>query len=63
MIRFLINNDVVELNEARADLTLLQFIREHRKKTGTKEGCAAGDCGACCRWVRNLDAGTGDNST
>ena len=37
MIRFLINNDVVELNEARADLTLLQFIREHRKKQAQKK--------------------------
>ncbi len=47
MIRFLIDQDIVELNNTRADLTLLQYIREHRKKTGTKEGCAAGDCGAC----------------
>jgi xanthine dehydrogenase small subunit len=47
MIRFLINQESVELDDIKADLTLLQFIREYRHKTGTKEGCGAGDCGAC----------------
>lgn len=46
MIEFLLNNEVVQV-EAHADLTVLEYLREHRQLCGTKEGCASGDCGAC----------------
>nr|WP_276616768.1 xanthine dehydrogenase small subunit [Pseudomonas sp. TMW22080] len=36
------------------NLTVLNYLREHLHKPGTKEGCASGDCGACTVVVGEL---------
>lgn len=33
--------------EAPADISLLNFLRDHLQLIGTKEGCGVGECGAC----------------
>lgn len=46
-VHFLLNGQKVTLTELNPNTTILQYLREHLYRVGTKEGCAAGDCGAC----------------
>jgi xanthine dehydrogenase small subunit len=53
-IRFILNGRDIALPEVGADQTLLDFLRLDQRLTGTKEGCAEGDCGACTVLVGRL---------
>jgi xanthine dehydrogenase small subunit len=46
-IRFYYQGAVHEVSDAAPTRTILQHLREDLHCTGTKEGCAEGDCGAC----------------
>ena len=53
-LRFILNGKLVELQGFDPHTTLLAFVREQQRLTGTKEGCAEGDCGACTVVVGEL---------
>ncbi len=55
MIQFLLNRELRTEHALDPNVTVLQYLREHVGKTGTKEGCASGDCGACTVVVGELD--------
>ncbi|MBC8253800.1 MAG: (2Fe-2S)-binding protein [Ardenticatenia bacterium] len=40
-------NGETELVDISSNMTLLQMLRDKLALTGTKNGCAAGECGAC----------------
>ncbi len=53
-IHFILNGKDVSVENVGANQTLLDFLRLERRLTGTKEGCAEGDCGACTVLVGRL---------
>jgi xanthine dehydrogenase small subunit len=59
-IRFFYRGAVHEASAVSPTQTVLQHLREDLHCTGTKEGCAEGDCGACTVVVGSLLPETGE---
>lgn len=57
MIQFLLNQTLVSETRIDPNLTVLNYLRQHQRRCGTKEGCASGDCGACTVTLGRVENG------
>lgn len=57
-LRFLLGDKICEIAACDPTLTVLDWLRLDQRRTGTKEGCNEGDCGACTVVVGRLDNGS-----
>ncbi len=53
-VRFVLDGEVVKLTNVDPSATVLDHLRYRMGRTGTKEGCSEGDCGACTVLVGEL---------
>nr|WP_252120307.1 2Fe-2S iron-sulfur cluster-binding protein [Symbiopectobacterium purcellii] len=57
MTTFLLNDTLVVERDGDPALTVLQYLRQRKRRTGTKEGCGSGDCGACTVVLGRVEQG------